>query len=62
MALTQTRLAKVSNFAEDKTDLSPSVRTYMAIWVKKIEHFIRMRVPILQVPIFKDESTHLRDL
>ena len=28
---TQTRLAKVSNFAEEKTDLSPSVRTCMAI-------------------------------
>ena len=27
MALTQTRLAKVSNFAEEKTDLFPSVRT-----------------------------------
>ena len=31
VALTQTRLAKVSNFAEEKTDLSPSVRTCMAI-------------------------------
>ena len=30
-ALTQKRLAKVSNFAEEKTDLSPSVRTCMAI-------------------------------
>ena len=31
VASTQTRLAKVSNFAEEKTDLSPSVRTCMAI-------------------------------
>ena len=27
----QTRLAKVSNFAEEKTDLSPSVRMCMAV-------------------------------
>ena len=47
MALTQTRLAKVSNFAEEKTDLSPSVCTCMAIqYGQKLAHVIRMRVPI----------------
>ena len=30
-ALIQKRLAKVSNFAEEKTDVTPSVRTCMAI-------------------------------
>ena len=29
--LLKTRLAKVSNFAEEKTNFSPSVRTCMAI-------------------------------
>ena len=46
MALTQTRLAKVSNFAEEKTSLSPSVRMCMAIKYVRLVHFIRMRVPI----------------
>ena len=47
MALTQTRLAKVSNFAEEKTELFPSVRTCIAIYYgSKLVHFIRMRVPI----------------
>ena len=51
MALTQTRLAKVSNFADDKIDLSPSVRIRMAIsYGSKINTY------------YKDESTHLRDL
>ena len=45
--LTQARLAKVSNFAKEKTDLSPSVRTCMAIqYGSKLVHLIRMRVPI----------------
>ena len=40
-------LAKVSNIAEEKTDLSPSVRTCMAIlYGSKLVHFIRMKVPI----------------
>ena len=51
MALTQTRLAKVSNFAEEKTDLSPSVCMCMAI-----KYGLKNRT------FYKDESTHLRDL
>ena len=51
MALTETRLTKVSNFDEEKTDLSPSFRTCMAIkYGSKISTF------------YKDESAHLRDL
>ena len=50
MASTQTRLAKVSNFAEEKTNLCPSVRTCMAItYGSKLVHFIRMRVPIYMI-------------
>ena len=45
--LTQTRLAKVSIFSEEKTNLSPSVRTCRAIkYGSKLVHFIRVRVPI----------------
>ena len=41
------KVSKSLNFAEEKTDLSPSVRTCMAIlYGSKLVHFIRMRVPI----------------
>ena len=50
MALTQTRLAKFSDFAEEKTNLSPSVRMCMALkYGSKLVLF------------YTDESTHLRE-
>ena len=49
--LDSNKVSKISNFAEEKTDLSPSVRTCMTIkYGSKISTF------------YKDESTHLRDL
>ena len=61
MALTQTRLSKVSNFAEEKTNLSPSVRKCMAIkYGSKLVHFIRMREPIYVILNTSDYDSLLK--
>ena len=54
VALTQTRLAKVSNFAEEKTDLS----LYNPLGFARNGHKIWVKISTS----YKDESTHLRDL
>ena len=67
--MTQTRLAKVTNFPEEKTNLSPSVRTCMAIkYGSKLVHFIRMRVPIyvslntmIRIHIWKNNHKYLKE-
>ena len=59
MALTQTRLVKVSIFSEQKTNLSPSVRTCRAIkYGSKLVHFIRMRVPIYMIFSSPEPKAH----
>ena len=62
MALTQKRLAKVSNFAEEKTNLSPSVCTCMAIeYGSKLVHFLRSRVPIYVIFNTSHWNSYLKD-
>ena len=55
------RLAKVSNCAEEKTNLSPSVRTCIYIYGSKLVHFIRMRVPIYVIFNIRHTNSYLKN-